>query len=87
MKTIWKFPIKVTAEQKVKMPFDSKIIAVQVQHGEITLWAEVLEQSPPLDRTIEIFGTGHRMSAAPRNYIGTVQTMGGSLVWHVYERT
>ena len=42
-----------------------------------------------VDRKIEVFGTGKPVSELPmagRNFLGTVQTAGGALVWHVFEK-
>lgn len=80
---IWKFPIEVTDSQCISMPFHSKIICVQSQRDEVVLWALVDPASPLRQRWIELRGTGHD---APFNgYIGTAQTHGGSLVWHVFD--
>lgn len=85
--TIYKYPIDIKDVQTVTMPMNSKILTAQVQQGKLCLWAMVDEKN---DRTeehiIEVFGTGHPMINMPRNYIGTIQWMGGHLVFHVFER-
>jgi hypothetical protein len=89
MKTIWKFPIEVTDFQVIKMPDDAQILAVQTQHERPCLWA-IVDDVAALNsqvRTIEVFGTGHPMDEMPRQYIGTFQIRGGSLVFHVFERS
>jgi hypothetical protein len=52
------------------------------------IWAEVDSDSVMYERTIETFGTGHNMpgTTSTLSYIGTYQTAGGRLVFHVYER-
>jgi hypothetical protein len=86
MKSIFKYPIQIMDVQKVTMPFESKILCAQMQRDQLCLWAEVAPDSPLHPRTIEIFGTGHAMDDSSRIYIGTVQMIGGGLIWHVYER-
>lgn len=87
MKTIWKFPLSITGQQQISMPEGAEILCVQVQRGQVCLWALVNPNFVKKPRTIEIFGTGHEVDDAPRTYIGTVQVhpMGSDLVWHVFE--
>lgn len=86
MKSIFKYPIQVTDFQKVAMHQGAKILCAQMQRDQLCLWAEVDPDQPLEARMIEIYGTGHSMTSAPIQYIGTVQTTGGALVWHLYER-
>jgi hypothetical protein len=83
---IYKFPIRVTDVQAVRMSAGAQILTVQVQHGQPCIWAHLDPDQPPTTRTIEMFGTGHPIEPAPRQYIGTVQLQGGGLVFHVFER-
>jgi len=85
MNTIWKFPLAVTDEQSVIMPEGAEILCAEVQHEQLCLWALVNPDAPKQRRIIEVFGTGHDMPDGCRKYIGTVQMMHGSLVWHVFE--
>jgi hypothetical protein len=84
--TIWKFILKPTIFQTINMPAGAKILTVQNQCNDITLWAEVEEKAPIEKRFIEIFGTGSRFGSGSRTYIGTVLMLDDGLVWHVYER-
>lgn len=85
MNTIWKFPLDLIHYQQVSMPEGARILSVQTQSERITLWALVDDTTPNTDwRTIEIVGTGHQLSEAPRSYIGTVQTHDGAFVWHLF---
>lgn len=88
MKTIWKFPIRVVDSQVVEMPFDAKILCVQVQQGAPCLWALVDTEAIKSSRRIYIYGTGKPIpDNIDMKYIGTFQYLGGSLVWHVFERS
>jgi len=40
-KTIWKFTLDLVDEQQVSLPKDAEILSVQVQNGNICLWALV----------------------------------------------
>jgi len=87
MKKIFKFPLEIDDVQPVVIPQAAKILSVQMQHGELCLWAEVQTSLRHETRYIEIIGTGHEIDESHRReYIGTVQTADGNLVWHVYER-
>lgn len=91
MKSIWKYGLMPDSVQQVRMPHGAKILSVQTQKEEVCLWAEVDTDTELKEtRFIECFGTGQPMvegMGVERVYIGTVQTMGGELVWHFYERT
>lgn len=88
MRTVYKYPLEIADVQTVHMPRRAVILTVQNQGGKLCLWAELDNQEKVCERTIEIFGTGHQISAVDnRVYIGTAQQLNGALVWHVYERT
>lgn len=85
--TIYKYPIKITDTQKVKLPINAEILTAQMQGDTLCLCAKVHEGNTSMEeRTIEVFGTGHPMSDDARRYIGTTQMHGGALIWHVFER-
>ena len=81
---VWKFPIDIQNTQVVLMPAGAEILCSQTQGGVATLWAKVTPSGQPTRRLIEIFGTGHPMDDADREYIDTIQV--GPLVWHIFER-
>lgn len=82
MKTIWKFPLKITDRQKVKMPLPAQVLTVQIQAQEACLWAEVDPEGEKVLVEIAVIGTGNRLPDGMR-YISTIQE--GALVWHFYE--
>lgn len=84
MKTIYKYPLELIGQQQILMPKDSRILAVQVQHEQTCLWAEVITENELVAVTINIFGTGHHLPDKPGHYIGTYQHLGGELIFHVY---
>jgi len=87
METIWKFPLKITdGAQLVPMPKDAEVLCVDVQRGVICIWTLVESEAPTEIRKFRIYGTGHEMDINEDVvYIGSVQMLGGALVWHVFE--
>lgn len=85
-KTIWKFPLAIVDDQQIVLPKEATFLCVQMQNDQCCLWALVDPAQPTETKTIEIFGTGHPIQAANRNYIGTVQEFDGALVWHIFYR-
>ena len=86
MRTIYKYLLIVDASQFLSMPTGAEILCVQTQHGEPHLWAVVDTDQPQEEREIIMRGTGHPLNGQEGRYIGTVQTHGGGLVWHLFER-
>jgi len=81
---IWKYPLKITYRQKVRMPKWAEILSVGNQNDELCLW--VMCQPSGMDdmRVIEIIGTGNPISNGERKFIGTVAMK--QSIWHVFER-
>lgn len=88
-KTIYKFPLDIKDIQTIEMPDGAEILTVQVQKGTLNMWALLDVEKPLTERVFEVFGTGHPVycdMGINRKYIGTAQTMGDNLVWHIFER-
>lgn len=82
--TIWKYVLRVIDSQLVAMPEGAQILSAHVQNGELCIWALVNPGAVKKPRTIEINGTGHRLSSkVNRRFIGTVLVH--QFVWHVFE--
>ena len=89
-KTIWKFELETTDNQTIEMPVNAEILTVQTQNEIPCIWALVDPTQVKEKRFIEVFGTGHDVHydmGVSRNYLGTYQLHGGSLVFHVFEYT
>jgi len=89
-KTIWKFELETTDNQTIEMPVNAEILTVQTQNEIPCIWALVDPTETKEKRFIEVFGTGHDIHydmGVSRNYLGTYQLHGGSLVFHVFEYT
>jgi hypothetical protein len=85
MRTIFKYTLdpRISAPQAIPMPLDAKIRHVHMQHGRVTIWAEVDTQNEIQNRRFCIHGTGHPINRIEAKYAGTV--MDDPYVWHIFE--
>lgn len=84
MKTIWKYTM-LGPDCDFQMPKGAKILCIQTKDEIPQIWALV---DPALNTTVRRFmtyGTGHDVPENPGEYIGTFQTLGGRLIFHVFE--
>lgn len=83
---VYKYALEVLDAQRVRLPFGAVPLSVQEQNGELQLWALVDTANTDEYRYVYIVGTGNPIgfSVVDAAYIGTVQTYGGRLVWHVF---
>lgn len=88
MQVVWKYPLRVADEQSIQAPMAARPLAVQWQHGKLCLWMLVDVDTPAVDWTVTILGTGHTVDDTldGETYVGTVQQADGALVWHVFAR-
>lgn len=85
MRTVRKYPI-TPGQFTIEMPRNAKILCIQVQGCSPQMWAKVDPNETVIEsRNFEAISTG--MEFMPTgDYVGTFQLMGGSLVFHVFER-
>jgi hypothetical protein len=83
---VYKYDLEVTDAQLMRLPAGSRILSVQEQRGVLRLWALADVKRVDVERWVYIVGTGNPAPASvfEQEYIGTVQTNGGVLVWHVF---
>ena len=89
IKSIFKYQLKTTDQQFVKLPVGAEILTIQTQFEEPQLWALVDPENETENRCIEIFGTGNPVycdMGVERKYISTYQLSGGNYVFHAFER-
>lgn len=88
MITIWKYPLAATQENKFAVPAGAKLLCAQSQHDWPNAWFEVEDSNPKEERTLYMFGTGHKIDVPldTIRYVDTLQIQGGQLVFHVYEK-
>jgi hypothetical protein len=85
MKTIWKFKLGPVAV--ISIPAKAEVLCVQLQRDEPHMWVLLDPAEPRVDRQFFTYGTGRDLSPerAKATYVGTFQTYGGNLVFHVFE--
>lgn len=85
MKTIWKFELEIVDDQSIKLPRDSKILAVQTQNDNPCIWVLVNPDNDKEKVHIRIIGTGHPIEDNFNGkHIGTFQVLNGSGIFHVF---
>lgn len=86
MKTIHKYSLALTNEQRLNLHSGYKVLSVQVQNAIPTIWVQVDLNHAKAPATIFCFGTGHELDFPPdvtAEYIGTIQLNG--FVWHFFD--
>ena len=86
---IFKYPLKITDTQIIKVPAGASALSVINQKEIPVLYAIIPEDNDPevtKNFEIRIYGTGHTLPCDSRDFkfLGTVPTHGGDLVWHVF---
>lgn len=87
IKTIHKVKLSKISEQKVELPLGAKLLRVDLQKDDWTLWYEFETKNETMleDIIIEIFGTGHLIEESTiLSYLNTF--FEDEFVWHVYWR-
>lgn len=83
MKTIFKYNIEITDEQKIDIPIGAELLSAQIQKNAMVIWALVNTSLVKEPVTIKIFGTGNPVSEDNGIYLSTVQAPMG-FVWHIF---
>ena len=84
MKKIFKYELRVMGLNQLEIPKGHQVLTVQMQKGIMCLWVLVDPEETTQEIRIVVVGTGHPIESN-LHYIGTVQQLGGSLMWHVFE--
>lgn len=86
MRTILKYPFKITGEQTLYLPFNAQLLSPAIVRGEPVLYAIVDTTAPhTVAYTLRVFGTGDPLPAEDLgHYLGTIQEEHGLLVWHIF---
>lgn len=82
--SIFKYILKLTDEQTIKIPGLLKVLTAQKQNGSLCVWAIVDQKGPLIKVKFRIYGTGHPFNTdnVELMYISTVQDE--QFVWHVF---
>lgn len=85
MKTVYKYSLDITNEQVLALPVGAVILSVANQHEGIVMYALVDKNVKGLQgQKIYIHGTGHEVYGENLAFIGTVELLGGRLMFHVF---
>jgi hypothetical protein len=87
MRKIYKYVLKITDDQYVLLPKGAKPLSVDIQEGNLCLWAEVnTSESQTVNLHVRILATGESIPETQEQdamrFIGTFQN--GWFVGHVY---
>jgi hypothetical protein len=87
MRRVLKYPINLPEGTRIFVPFHAPLRLVSIQMGTPTVWYEVEEGAPLVQRTIGFVGTGHEIPWGPADadHIGSAFDPQTGLVWHLYE--
>lgn len=90
MKTIYKYPLPTPAMDSnfviIEMPDGAQPLHVDVQHGQVCIWAVVDPERPMVRRRIRVIGTGLDASDVEHiAYIGSVLLLNGTFVFHIFD--
>lgn len=90
MKTVWKYPIKMSDWFDVEMPCGAEVVSVGVQNGQPVMWAIVDDSKERVNVRFRLAGTGHPLQDVEEHkavfrFVGTVQLAGGNLVFHLFQ--
>lgn len=86
-KRIYKYPLKISMDQTVRVPKDADFLTIQTQRDQPCIWALVDLDQPLEDVAIRTVGTGHPFEdAGAWQYLGTYQTDDALLVFHVFSQ-
>ena len=85
-KGVFKYSLKIEAEQVIQLPLGAEPLCVQTQHNVPFLWALGDLDALPTNVKIVTFGTGHKVpSDMDLKYLGTYQLYSGDyLVFHSF---
>lgn len=84
-KTVWKFQLRQTRDQVVKVPEGAVPVLVADQRGGLMVWVECDPGREMRATNFVVVGTGHPVpDLATHSHIGSVTMSRTGLVWHVY---
>ena len=84
---IWKFLVTNPVADEVSMPTGAEILHVDMQHGNVCMWAKVDPDAPQITREFMIEGTGQPPNVRLDDAIhrGTMIDGRMGMVWHLFE--
>jgi len=81
---IWKYPLPLQDVVELMLPRGARVLTMQKQNGQLTMWALVDPLAPLYLRSFAIVGTGNPAPNPEQGtYLATAQS--GPFVWHLFE--
>jgi hypothetical protein len=78
--------LSIGNSQLCVVPKNASFLDIQLQNGNPVLWVLVNADEEFVERHVQFFWTGRPAEEARiENYIGTIQSQGGLMVWHLFE--
>lgn len=81
---IFERELKLADLQVLTVPWNSKMLTVQVQNGVPCIWYESDPNNSLTDIKIAIYATGQDMPDIKQTYIATFQMEESKKIYHVY---
>lgn len=87
MKTIYKYKLSLESDIVfINMPMDAFVIHVDIQHGDVYLWAMVDTDAAMERRIFRVIGTGHPAEdVGLTQHIGSFLVLNGTYVFHIFD--
>ena len=82
MRKVWNCPVAMDDGYEAGMPRDAEVLNGQLQRGEPPVWALVGPEAAKERRRFRLAGAGRPIPGGVR-HVGTFQTAGVSLVFHL----
>lgn len=83
MNTIYKYPIQITDEQEIRIPYDYEVIHAGLDpSGEPCIWVKVDTDFSDTRLSVFVVGTGNPIPSDASKYVGSF--IKGPFVWHVF---
>ena len=81
---ILKIELQRAETQLIKMPQNSEIMDIQMQHGRFVMWFLANPLNKEIEVKIDMYGTGWEINenTSKNEYLSTVQE--GDYVWHFF---
>jgi hypothetical protein len=85
---VLKWTLELIETQTITLPARAKVLSIQMQRGELQLWALCDDGNDGPSEVCEIglHYTGRELPDKPGHYLGTIQMEGGAIVIHAFER-
>lgn len=87
MRKVFKYTLEYASYIELELPVGAKILHFDIQSGEPRIWALVDPTAEKEIRKFRFTGTGHAITDpdSELDFIGTVMSRDGALVWHLFE--